>query len=249
MITAIIIDDEKSGRETLHFMLKRHFFKKVIVLDMASSVDEGVKLIEKHGPQLVFLDIEMPKEMGLSIVNRFEKVNFEIIVTTAFRDYGIDAIKSGVFDYLLKPVDIDEIERALNRLEQEIQSKEEVRAIRKIIHNTDLMAPPPLKIPLLVSNNKTIFVDVKTIVRCEASGNYTKFHFMDGKTELITKLIKDVEVILTGNNFFRPHKSHLINIDCIKSFSKTEKQIQMIDNSLIPLSRNVKSDFLIKMKI
>src|SRR4051812_20041048 len=124
MITAIIIDDEKSGRETLDFILKKHFFKQVVVLDMAGSVLDGVLLIEKHDPKLIFLDMEMPNESGLSIVNKFKKINFEIIVTTAFKDYGIEAIKAGVFDYLLKPIDLDEMEIALKKLEKKIIEKD-----------------------------------------------------------------------------------------------------------------------------
>jgi len=249
MITAIIIDDEKSGRETLEFILKKHFVKQIVVLDMASCVKDGVELIKKLDPQLIFLDMEMPNESGLSIVNKFEKINFEIIVTTAFKDYGIDAIKSGVLDYLLKPIDIDELELAIKKLEQKINEKDSKLNLEKIFSQVEGLSSKKQKIPLLVNSNKTIFVEAKSIVRCEADGNYTKFYFADGKSELITKLIKDVETLLAGHNFFRPHKSHLINIENIKSFIKTEDEIRMIDDSRIPLSRNMKNDFLVKMKI
>ena len=249
MITAIIIDDEKSGREILQFILKKHFFKQVVVLDMATNVTEGALLVEKHDPQLIFLDMEMPAESGLSIVNKFEKINFEIIVTTAFKEYGIDAIKAGVFDYLLKPVDIDELVVTLNKLKKKINDKIEESVLKKAMLQSEDRSHNKQKIPLLVGNNKTIFVDANTIVRCEADGNYTKLFFTDGKSELITKLIKDVEILLEGFNFFRAHKSHLINIDNIKSFIKTDDEIIMIDGSKIPLSRNMKSDFLMKMKI
>ena len=249
MITAIIIDDEKSGRETLHFLLKKHFYKQIIALDMAGNINDGVALIEKHNPDLIFLDMEMPNETGLSIVNKFEKISFEIIVTTAFKEYGVDAIKAGVFDYLLKPIDVDELGLTLNKVEKKLSEKAEQQLLKKVIHQVEGMSSSKQKIPLLVGNNKTIFADANAIVRCEADGNYTKFYFTDGRSELVTKLIKDVEILLADFNFFRAHKSHLINIENIKSFIKTEDEIIMADGSKIPLSRNMKAEFLIKMKI
>lgn len=249
MITAIIVDDEKSGRETLNFLLENHFPKKIHVLGLASSVEEGVQLIEKFEPELVFLDMEMPNELGLNIVNKVEKVNFEIIVTTAHRDYGIDAIKAGVFDYLLKPIDIDELEKAINKIEIKLTEKAEEGLLKKIIDKAVVSNSHKQKIPLLISNNKTVFVEVDTIVRCLADGNYTQVWFTSGKFELITKLIKDVEALLSEFNFFRVHKSHLININHVKAFVKSEDDITMIDDSIIPLSRNIKAEFLKKMNI
>ncbi len=249
MITAVIIDDEKSGRETLAILLETHFSKKIKVLSMAASVKEGVEMINLNQPQLIFLDIEMPNEPGLSIVSKFEKVNFEIIVTTAHKQYGIDAIKVGVFDYLLKPIDIDELESAINKVEIKINEKAEDLVLKKIMSKVEGLNSPKQKVPLLISNNKTIFVDASTIVRCEADGNYTKIWFTSGKSELITKLIKDVEDMMLDFNFFRVHKSHLINIDHVKAYQKSDDDITMIDDSVVPLSRSIKSDFLKRMHI
>ncbi|MCW3103335.1 MAG: two component transcriptional regulator, LytTR family [Bacteroidetes bacterium] len=246
MITAIIVDDEKSGRETLSFILEKHFAKKVQVLATGASVNEAVQLIGRHNPQLVFLDIEMPNEPGLNLVNKVANINFEIIVTTAHREYGIDAIKAGVSDYLLKPVDIDELETSLNKIEAKISAKAET-AVLKHMMNIVAAASPNKKIPLLVGNNKTIFVEPSAIVRCEASGNYTEVWFTNGKMELITRLIKDVEELLAGVDFLRVHKSHLINIEHVKAHLKSEDNITMADGSVIPLSRNMKADFLKKM--
>lgn len=245
MITAIIVDDEKSGRETLCFILEKHF-PKVQVLAMAASVQEAIGLVEKYQPQLVFLDIEMPDEPGLSLATKVE-VNFEIIVTTAHREYGIDAIKAGVADYLLKPVDIEELQRSLDKIEDKINAKTETFVLKQMISRAASSIPASRKIPLLVGNNKTIYVEAQTIVRCEASGNYTEIWLTNGKMELITRLIKEVEEQLAGFDFFRVHKSHLINIDHVKAHLKSEDNITMIDDSVIPLSRNMKADFLKRM--
>ncbi len=249
MITAIIVDDEKSGRETLKFILEKHFAKKIHILGTGSNVLEGVDLIEKYNPQLVFLDMEMPNELGLSILNKVSEVNFEIIVTTAHKNYGIDAIKAGVFDYLLKPIDIDELDIAISKIELKIEKAAEDILLKKMLTNVISLNTNKSKIPLLISNNKTIFVEANSIVRCEADGNYTKVFFTSGKHELITKLIKDAEELLVDFNFFRVHKSHLINIDHVKAFVKSDDDITMIDNSIVPLSRNVKIEFLAKMNI
>jgi two-component system LytT family response regulator len=246
MITAIIVDDEKSGRETLCFILEKHFAKKVQVLATGASVNEGVELVGKYNPQLVFLDMEMPDEQGLNLVNKVNSINFEIIVTTAHRQYGIDAIKAGVSDYLLKPVDIDELETSLNRIEAKINAKAETAVLKRMM-NIVASASANKKIALLVGNNKTIFVEAANIVRCEASGNYTEVWFTNGKMELITRLIKDVEELLSGFDFFRVHKSHLINIEHVKAHLKSEDNITMADDSVIPLSRNMKAGFLQKM--
>jgi two-component system LytT family response regulator len=249
MITAIIIDDEKSGRETLEFILEKHFKGKIYVLGCGASVTEGAALIKKHKPQLVFLDMEMPNEPGLNILHHVSEVNFEIIVTTAHKNYGIDAIKAGVFDYILKPVDIDELEIAISKIEEKMEHKAEELLLKKMINNAANASPSKQKVPLLISNNKTIFVDANTIIRCEADGNYTKVFFTTGKSELITKLIKDLEEILGDFNFYRVHKSHLINIDHVKAFVKSDDDITMADDSVVPLSRTEKASFLKKMNI
>jgi two-component system LytT family response regulator len=244
MITAIIIDDEKSGRETLAFLLEKHFAGRLKLLGTGNSVKEAVELIAKYDPQLVFLDMEMPHEHGLTLVSKLARVNFEIIVTTAHREYGIDALKAGVLDYLLKPVDLGELDRSLKMITEKISEKEEIFRLKQ---RTGVTAAA--KIPLVVGNNKTVFVEVGSIIRCEADGNYTKIWLSDGKPELITRLIKDVEASLSGFNFFRVHKSHLVNISHIKAYLRSDDNIAMSDGSLVPLSRNIKAEFLKKMDL
>lgn len=249
MITAIIIDDEKGGRETLQFILEKHFKNKVYVLGTGGSVDEGAELIRKYDPQLIFLDMEMPNEPGLNILKHVSEINFEIIVTTAHKNYGIDAIKAGVFDYILKPIDIDELEVTVSKLETKLKQKTEEQVLKKMMTSVTSSNQNKQKIPLLINNNKTLFVEAHTILRCEADGNYTKVFFTSGKSELITKLIKDLEETLKGLNFCRVHKSHLINIDHVKAFVRSDDDITMADDSIVPLSRTEKGNFLKRMNI
>ena len=249
MIKAIIIDDEKSGRETLGLILAGTFSQRVAVAATAASVQEGVGLIQNIRPDLVFLDMEMPNEHGLDILKYFPSPNFIIIVTTAHREYGIESIKAGVADYLLKPVDVDELDIAIVKIEKELARRADESMLRQIIQKVGGIQTKQEKIPLLINNSQTIFVEPSTIVRCEADGNYTKFYLSNGKSLLITKLIKGVEGLLAGYNFLRVHKSHLINMNEVKSFQKSSDEITMNDDSVVPLSRNVKDDFLGKMKI
>ncbi len=249
MITAIIVDDEKAGRETLYLLLKKYFANRIYVLQSFSNVKDTVSFMQEKEPDVVFLDIEMPEENGLNLSNYFEQKSFEIIVTTAHEKYGINAIKSGVFDYLLKPIDMEELEIAISKVEARVLAKREDYVLKNLLKKGESTSPTFNKIPLLISNNKTIFVDAKNIIRCEAEGNYTKIFFIEGKTELITKLMKDVEELLHKENFFRVHKSHLINLDYVKALLKSDDAITMVDDSAIPLSRNIKSDFLKKMNL
>lgn len=249
MISAIIVDDEKSGRETLSILLGKHFSGKVHLLGTGASVSEGLLLVEKYNPQVVFLDMEMPGESGLDLVKKAGRINFEIVVTTAHKNYGIEAVKAQAFDYLLKPIDLDELEMTLKKLEIKIGNKTEELTLKKLIDKAVVSNSSGHKVALLIGSNKTAFVEVNTIVRCEASGNYTKVWLTNGKSELITKLIKDTEELLGGFNFFRVHKSHLINIDHVKAYLKVDDAITMSDDSVVPLSRNIKGDFQKKMNI
>ncbi len=116
MINVIIVDDEKSGRETLQFLLKTHFSDLVHVSAIASSINEAFEAIKLNKVDIVFLDIQMPNESGLSLFNKFSEIDFEIIVTTAHKAYGIEALKSGVSEYLLKPIDLDDLEPLINKI-------------------------------------------------------------------------------------------------------------------------------------
>ena len=151
--------------------------------------------------------------------------------------------------YFIDPIDIDELDIAISKVGLKIEKTTEDILLKKMLTNAVTSNVSKLKIPLLISNNKTIFVEASTILRCEADGNYTKVLFTSGKMELITKLIKDVEELLHDFNFFRAHKSHLINIDHVKAFVKSVDDITMIDDSIVPLSRNVKAEFLTKMNL
>lgn len=249
MIRALIVDDEKSGRETLAFVLERFYASRVHVLAMAASVNEALEMVARLSPELVFLDMEMPAEPGLNLLKRLETVDFETIVTTAHREYGLDALKAGVFDYLLKPVEIEELGLALTKLEKKLETRREEATLKKMLGQLTHPGSEAHKIPLLVSSNKTLFVEPENIIRCEADGNYTRVFFTSGKSELVTRLIRDMEELLAGHSFFRVHKSHLINLKHVKALQKPDDDLVLSDDSLVPLSRNVKSEFLAKMKL
>ncbi|MFL5754209.1 MAG: LytR/AlgR family response regulator transcription factor [Bacteroidia bacterium] len=249
MITALIIDDEKSGRETLAFLLERHFPGQVQVLATGLSVKEGIDLVKKHHPSLIFLDMEMPGTPGLSLLKEIGTVDLEVIVTTAHRDYGIDALKAGVCDYLLKPVDVDELGAAIKKVDAKLSARQEELVFKKIMNSVGGLNQQKSKVSLLIGHNKTVFVEAESIVRCEADGNYTKIWFTTGKMELVTKLIREMEDTLASFNFFRIHKSHLVNLEHVKAYLKSDDVITMTDDAIVPLSRNSKADFLKRMNL
>lgn len=248
MISAIIIDDEESGRETLDYIVRNHFPSRIQIVGKAASLAGGVALIELQHPHLVFLDVEMPNELGLNIIDHFTNIDFEIVVITAYKNYGIEAIKIGVLDYLLKPVDIDEFAKTVQKIENALYKKR--LAENPVTRQNQTSEHQGMsKVALAVNGNKIIFIDQKSILRCEASGNYTTFYFTDHKKEVVIKLIKEVELLLNGEHFFRVQKSHIINVNHIKYFQKNEGFIVMNDDSVVPLSKNIRADFFRFMRI
>lgn len=249
MIKAIIIDDEKSGRETLKFILESYYSNRISVIDMAPNVEGGIDLVRKYQPDLIFLDIEMPGENGLDIKNKANLEEQLIIVTTAHKQYGVDAIKIGVLDYLLKPIDPDDLELSIQKVEKRLKERNTEDKIKELISSSIKSQKTDPKVSFYLNSGKTIFVNPNNILYCEADGNYTKIVMTEKESILVTKQLKEVLEILHFDYFFRVHKSYLINTRFIKSYSKSDETIQMSDDSNIPLSRNLKAAFHEKMKL
>ena len=245
MIKAVIIDDEAKARRILEALLKE-YCPDVEVLASCEDVPSGVIAINKHKPDVVFLDVEMPGYTGFQLLEFFSAVNFEIIFTTAHSDYALQAFKVSAIDYLLKPIQISELVKAVDKLKK-IQLGNGDERISVLKENFKVNAIRKLALPVAEG---LIFVEVDDILYLEADGSYTKFCLANGKSIVVSKKIKEFEDALgTTNNFFRTHRSFIINLKSIKQYVKQDGgYILLNSDTQIPLARERKDEFLEIMK-
>lgn len=220
MWTSVIIDDEPKSRETLNKIIERYFSKEISVVYMAGSVKEGVFAINKFDPKLVFLDIEMPEENGFKLFDYFDYYDFDVIFTTAYKQYAIDAIKCSALDYLLKPInyiDLKEVLKRLNEKQRKLTPQTQIEAFLSNM-NSDSSEFNKIALPTLEGYE---LEKMNNIVYCQAEENYTKIHTNRNEVILVAKTLKTIEELLPKSIFFRIHKSYLVNLNYIKSYSKT----------------------------
>ncbi len=242
MYTAIIIDDEAKGRLALKEKLIR-YCPDVKLLAEASNGNEGIAAIEHHHPQIIFLDIEMPGMSGFDMLGQLPDKNFHIIFTTAYNQYAIKAIKYAAFDYLLKPIDIEELIGAITKIKDlEVnQTKQQLASLSEnLLHPRKKLNK--LAIPTLEG---LLFYNINDIVYLEANSNYSNIFFTNGQKIIASKTLKDFEELLPDDVFFRPHHSYIINLNCIKKYIKGDGgQIEMQNGAYIEVSRRKKEEFL-----
>ena len=231
MKTCIIIDDEKNARETLAKIIERYFSTKIKILFLADSVKEGVFAINKYNPDLVFLDIEMPEENGFKLFDYFDIYNFEVIFTTAYKQYAIDAIKFAALDYLLKPINFIDLRDVLTRLEKKQSKTSNNVQIEAFLSNLNNDPGNFNKIALPTLDGFQL-EKVNNIVYCQAEENYCKIFTNRNEVILVARTLKNVEELLPEEIFFRIHKSHLVNMNYIKSYSKSDGYKIKLENGI-----------------
>ena len=242
MQKAVIIDDEAKGRLALKEKLKQ-YCPGVEVVAEASNGKEGIAAIEMHHPQIIFLDIEMPVMNGFEMLNNLPDKNFHIIFTTAYDQYAIKAIKYAAFDYLLKPIDIEELKTAVSKFDTKIalQTKNQVELLQQNIRQPKNHLHK-LAIPTLEG---LFFYDINQVIHLEANSNYTHIHFLNKTKILASKTLKEFEELLPEDIFFRPHHSHIINLQYIKRYIKGDGgQIELQNGIFVDVSRRKKEEFL-----
>lgn len=243
MISAIIIEDEHKSVETLKGLLSR-YCPAVNVVDIAGGYREGIEKIRIHRPDVIFLDIQMPDGSGFKVLEELKGMEFDVIFTTAFDQFAIKAIKYSALDYLLKPVDPQELIEAVRKVENKKKRYDKDKNIEALLDNLKAPGEDPHKI-VLSTSEKIHVIDVNDILRCESDNYYTHFFFTDGSKLLVSKTLKENEELLSHHNFIRPHKSHLINTGYIKSYVKQDGgHIIMTDGSKIPVSRRKKEKIM-----
>ena len=217
-ITAILIDDEKSGRENLSGLLHEHC-PQIQLLCEANSVKEAIPLIEKHSPQLVFLDIEMPGANGFQLLEHFHDFYFEVIFVTAYDNYAIKAIRFSAADYILKPINPNELKAAINKVAERIRKETENEQIRQLFYNTQHPQNPRIGLP---TGDRIEFVEVKHIIRCQGESNYTHLYFDNKKPLLVARTLIEFEELLKEHRFIRVHKTHLVNLNHVTAYIRND---------------------------
>lgn len=244
MIKTVIIDDEYNASEFLEKMLKRYFPNKFHICKTCESIDDAVKAIEEHQPELVFLDIQMPNKNGFELFKEIKEINFEVIFTTAHSEYAIDAIKRSALDYLLKPINYIDLLGAVNRFEQKNKKENQETQLNILIENIDSGDTAHKKIAIATETGFE-FVKFNTIIYLEAQNNYTKFYLTNGTSITTSKTLKHFEEILPSELFFRIHKSYLVNMNFVKRFTKGDEQfVELITGQKLPVSIRKKDEFI-----
>jgi two-component system LytT family response regulator len=236
----LIVDDESRTRTLLSKMIETIGFD-VKIFTEGSSVASGIEAIHRIEPDILLLDIQMPDGSGFELLKQLDTRDFEVIFVTAHQEYAIRAIKSSALDYILKPVEISELEQALDNAITSIKNKKDLSAqYEALLYN---IQSDRKKIILRTIESLYIF-DINDIVRCQSERNYTNFFINDGRKIIISKTLKDYEDVLQYPLFFRCHRSHIININYLDRYDKSNGgTIVMKDGSEIPLSRSSKDRF------
>jgi len=229
--TSVIIDDERKSRETLQKIIERYFSEKIRIVYLASNVQDGVLAINKYNPRLVFLDIEMPGENGFKLFDYFTYYNFEVIFTTAYKQYAIDAIKYSALDYLLKPINYIDLKEVLKRLEEKKEKLTPNAQIETFLANMNANSAEFNKIALPTIDGYEL-ERVNNIVYCQAEENYTKIITNRDDVIMVAKTLKNIETLLPEKMFFRIHKSYLVNLNYIKSYSKVQGYKITLENGI-----------------
>jgi two-component system, LytTR family, response regulator len=250
MFNAVIIDDVENSRLTLADDLKK-YCPQIRIVGEAVSVKTGIEIILKKKPDVVFLDIQLEDGLGFEILEKIGDFDFHIIFTTALDAYGIKAIKFSALDYLLKPIDPDELVEAVNKLDKKTQKDNQKDTLRDSIHllldNIKDLQPGNKRIALH-SADKVHMVQVADIIRCESEGSYTIFHLKNKEQIIVTRNLKEYENMLEEFSFIRVHHSHLINFAYLKEYVKKDGGYAvMTDNTHIPVSFRKRNNLLDKM--
>ncbi|WP_236979334.1 LytR/AlgR family response regulator transcription factor [Membranihabitans maritimus] len=241
MTTAVIIDDEQKGRLALREKI-RNYCKGVKIVGEASDGFEGVEIINEYHPDVVFLDIEMPGMDGFEMIQALQEMDFHLIFTTAYDHYAIKAIKYSAFDYLLKPVDIEELKSAVERVNSQSRhvTNQKLDALHKNLQNR-----PTLGKIAIPTQEGLLFFNTLEIIHLEAQSNYTMIYFEDYPKLLASRTLKDFEDLLPSENFYRTHHSHIINLHYIRRYLRGDGgQIELQNKNFVPLSRRKKKEFL-----
>lgn len=246
MIRTIIVDDEPSAINVLSLLLKKKCREDVEIIATSGSPQEGRALIEKLSPDLVFLDIEMPGMTGIDLLRSFTNPTFRVVFVTAYDAFAIEAFRLSAVDYLLKPVEADDVVKAVNKIRNDMSHNNNIslrleKLEKLLLHNS---APPETKIAIGMAD-KIVFVNIHDILYCEAQGSYTNLYLKDGKKMMASKSLGDFESQLSAHKFFRIHHHYLISLNHVKEFQRQDGGYVIMENKKnLEVSQRKRKDFL-----
>jgi len=246
-ITAIIIDDEQDSRESLQNYVGK-YCPEISLVGSCSNIQEAQKAILKHHPQLLFLDIEMPNGNAFDLLEECGEINFEIIFVTAFSQYAVQAFNLSAAHYLLKPVDIEELEQAVSNVNQRILKKDKLSHAKILIENMAALNAQNRKLVLPLLEGFDV-VKMSEVLYCEAQDNFTCFYFTNGKKSLICRNLKFYESALTDYGFCRIHRSFLINLEYVVRYIKGKGGTVILENGKeLMVSNSKKAELIERIK-
>jgi two-component system, LytTR family, response regulator len=243
MIKALIIDDEKHCIDNLQWQLNK-YCPEVEVAAVCMNAENGLNEIYRQQPQLVFLDVEMPGMSGFEMLEKLTDINFDIVFTTAFNQYAIRAIKFGALDYLVKPIDKDELHAAVDKVIKHTRSEslKQLTALLTHIRKSNDLSFQKIALPTLHGYE---LIPLNNIMYCESKSNYTNIHLNNSQQILVSRTLKDIEELLDSEPFFRIHNSYLVNLQYAIRYTKGEGGFLVLNNDItLPVSRNKKEELL-----
>ncbi len=244
MLKAVIVDDEPKAIQSLIWELS-NFSKEIEVIASFTNPNEALDYLEKHTPDCLFLDVQMPTIGGFQFLEQLKNKDFAVVITTAYDEYAIKALKHEAIDYLLKPIDSDDLRESIEKIKKHSDRTINSVKLERMLSNFNSQFDK--KRITINTDGKLLFLDVDDIIYVESDGNYSTLFLQDQKKIVLTKKLKEVDAILPEHYFFRIHNSYIINLNKIKAFIKNEGYVIMDSEHKIPVARQRKSDFLEKL--
>lgn len=247
MLKAVVIDDIEAIREEYIALIQKHC-PSVTIIGQADSVASGVQLIKQVAPDLVFLDVDMSDGTGFDLLQKLTPLNFKVIFVTGYEDYAVRAFRFSAIDYLLKPLDAEELVEAVKKAEGSLSQETFNTKLANLFANME--RPKDLQKLILKTADKIYSVNIQDIIHCEADKSYTTFHFINEPKLVVSINLKEYDTILSPHNFFRTHQSHLINMAYFDHYIKADggNRIALKNKQIVPLSVRKKEEFMSLLK-